>query len=251
MTTVSTLDKSLSILEEVVRSPEGIGTRALARQFDLNVATVHHIAMTFVRRYYLRQDETTRKFRAGIKLHTLGRAPSARLPLEEVAAQMVERLCAELNESVMVCLLEGNHLVNLAFAAGKQALRVHEPEDMSAYAHCTAAGKVLLAHLPAPRLETFLAQRQPAKLTARTLTTAEELAPELAAIRTHGHGHTEDEFTEGVSAYAVPIHGAFGEVFASIGASAPTVRMKSPETIAATLAGLRAAAAELEAFLKK
>jgi len=250
MPTVLTLDKSLSLLEAIVRAPQGLGTRALAKQFDLNVATVHNIAMTFVHRGYLRQDDHTRHFHAGLRLHLLGRAPASRQPLGAIARRVVQRLSGELNESVLVASMDsGYHLSNLAFAPSKQALRVQEPEDMSAFAHCTAVGKVLLAHLDDLRLSTFLSDRTLEKHTDKTITSRAALAREFDQIRTLGYGQTQDEFSIGVSAYAVPIRDPWGAVFAAIGASAPTLRMQKAETIKATLAGLRSAATEIEKHL--
>ncbi len=247
MPTVLTLEKSLLLLEAIVRTPQGIGTRALAKQFDLNVATVHNIATTFVHRGYLRQDERTRHFHAGLRLMLLGRAPACRQPLNAAARRVVQRLCAELNESVMVVSIDGGtHLSNLAFAPSRQALRVQEPEDMTDFAHCTAVGKVLLAHLDEARLDTFLADRRLERHTSATITTRADLDRELATIRERGFGHTSDEFCEGVSAYAVPIRDPWGGIFAAIGASAPSVRMKRKETIETTLTALRAAAADIE-----
>lgn len=249
MPTVLTLDKSLSLLEAVVASPQGVGTRALAKDLGLNVATVHNIAMTLVRRGYLRQDERTRQFHAGIRLSLLGCSRGAREPLGLIAREAVQRLSASLNESVMVVAMEHGHLTNLAFAPSRQALRVQEPEDMSAYAHCTAVGKVLLAHLEAPHLATFFTDRELDRHTPKTITTKAALDRELANVRNQGYAQTRDELCEGISAYAVPIRDPWGGVFAAIGASAPSFRMQRADTIKATLAGLREAAATIEKSL--
>jgi DNA-binding IclR family transcriptional regulator len=250
MPTVLTLEKSLSLLEAIVRSPQGLGTRALAKEFGLNVATVHNIAMTFVQRGYLRQDEQTRHFHAGLRLHLLGRAPASRQPLVAAARRVTQQLSASLNESVMFVAFEGGHrFTNLAFAPSRQALRVQEPEDMGAFAHCTAAGKILLAHLDEARLSTFLADHPLERHTASTITSRAILDRELAQTRARGFAQTRDELCEGISAYAVPVRDPWGAVFAAIGASAPSVRMTKAETIKATLAGLHSAAEEIEAFL--
>jgi len=238
------------LLEAIVRSPQGLGTRALAKEFNLNVATVHNIAMTFVARGYLRQDAQTRHFHAGLRLYLLGRAPASRQPLGSIARRVVQRLSEELNESVMVVAMDsGYHLSNLAFTPSRQALRVQEPEDMSAFSHCTAVGKVLLAHLDEARLSTFLADRELERHTHKTITSRTALDRELTQVRTQGFSQTQDEFCDGVSAYAVPIRDPWGGVFAAVGASAPSVRMKKAETIKATLDGLRTAATEIEKFL--
>lgn len=250
MPTVLTLDKSLSLLEAIVRSPQGIGTRALAKEFGLNVATVHNIAMTFVQRGYLRQDEHTRHFHAGMRLHLLGRAPASRQPLVTAARRVAQSLSTELNESVMVVAFESGHrFTNFAFSPSRQALRVHEPEDMGAYAHCTAAGKVLLSQLDTTRLSTFLADHTLDRHTKSTITTRAALDRELAQVRAQGFAQTRDELCDGISAYAVPIRDPWGAVFAAIGASAPSMRMQKDATIKITLDGLRTAAAEIETFL--
>lgn len=249
MPTVLTLDKSLTILEAIVNAPEGAGTRSLAKRFGLNVATVHNIAMTLVHRGYLRQDEKTRHFHAGLRLHLLGRAPSCRVPLVAAARDIVQRLSGELNESVLLVALEGPRFIKLAFTPGRQALRVHEPEDMSAYAHCTAVGKLLLAHLDGRQLDTFLGDHPLEKHTPATLTSRADLEGELERTRLRDYGQTRDEHSEGISAYAVPIRDPWRSVFAAIGASAPSVRMRTSSAITATLTGLRAAAAEIETLL--
>ena len=250
MPTVLTLDKSLSLLEAIVRAPQGLGTRALAKEFGLNVATVHNIAMTLVHRGYLRQDERTRHFHAGLTLHLLGRAPACRQPLIAAARRVVQQLSTDFNESVMIVAFEGGQrFTNLAFAPSRQALRVQEPDDMGAYAHCTAAGKILLAQLDDDRLSTFLAHHPLDRHTRSTITTRAALVRELAQVRTQGFAQTCGELSEGVSAYAVPVRDPWGTVFAAIGASAPSVRMTKAETIKTTLDGLRRAAAEIEHFL--
>lgn len=249
MPSVLTLEKSLKLLEAIVASPNGAGTRALAKDFGLNVATVHNIAMTFVRHGYLRQDDHTRHFHAGIRLSLLGRSPAARQPLGHITRQAVQQLSEKLNESVMVVSMENGHLTNLAFAPSRQALRVQEPEDMSAYAHCTAVGKVLLAYLDEAGLAAFFTDRGLDRHTPKTITTDAALDHELANTRIRGYAQTRDELCEGISAYAVPIRDPWGVVFAAIGASAPSFRMQRADTIKATLNGLREAAATIEKFL--
>ena len=145
--------------------------------------------------------------------------------------------------------MENGHLTNLAFAPSRQALRVQEPEDMSAYAHCTAVGKVLLAYLDEAGLAAFFTDRGLDRHTPKTITTDAALDHELANTRIRGYAQTRDELCEGISAYAVPIRDPWGVVFAAIGASAPSFRMQRADTIKATLNGLREAAATIEKFL--
>lgn len=246
MPRILSLDKSLSLLEAVMASPEGIGTRALMKQLGYNVATVHNIATTFRTRGYLHQDPETRHFLPGARLTLLGQHPHGLQHLSDLAAPIVERLAANLNESVLLARIEGHRVINLKYIPGRQALRVHEPEDVSDHSYCTAFGKVLLSTLSEEDLNAYLRETKLLSLTPATISKPATLKKELQHVRKQGFARTVDEYCEGISAVAVPIRDPWGAVVASIGASAPTLRIKKKDRFSATLAALKDAASEIE-----
>ncbi len=246
MPIVLTLDKSISVLEAIVRQPEGIGTRAIAHELKINVATAHNIATTFAARGYIRQDEVTRLFHPGLRLMLLSRHPAYLRMLTASARDVVRAVAAELNESVMLASSDHGRLINLEYVPSQQALRVQEPEDVSGVAHCTAFGKLILAHFDEASLESYLAQHGLGRYTASTITDPAAFRAELLKVRSDGFSHTKDEYCEGISALAVPIHDPWGSVFAALGASAPTVRLQNAEQVEFTLNGLRRGAREIE-----
>ena len=246
MPVVLTLDKSLSVLEMIVRHPEGFGTRPLAQKLGINVATAHNIATTFVSRGYARQDEVTRLFHPGVRLMLLSRHPAYLRSLTTSARHVVHAVADELNESVMLVTGDHGRIINLEYVPSRQALRVQEPEDVSGVAHGTAFGKLLLAYFDEPTLDTYLAQYGLPRHTRHTITEPSAFRAELARVREQGFSQTRDELSEGISAVAVPIRDPWGSVFAALGASAPTARMQNDEQVAFTLDGLRRGAAEIE-----
>lgn len=246
MPLVLTLDKSLSVLEMIVRHPEGIGTRPLAQKVGINVATAHNIAMTFVARGYVRQDEVTRLFYPGVRLMLLSRHPAYLRSLTSTARHVVHAIAAELNESVILVTGDHGRIINLEYVPSRQALRVQEPEDVSGVAHGTACGKLLLAYFDEPTLDTYLAQYGLPRYTRHTITDAATFRAELARVREQGYSQTRDELCEGISAIAVAIRDPWGSVFAALGASAPTIRLQNDEQVETTFKGLRRAAAEIE-----
>jgi len=245
MPKVLSLDKSLSVLEEVFQSKDGVGTRALEQKLGYNVATVHNIAMTFCHRGYLRQDPVTRHFFPGMRLMHLGRHPSYLHSLTASASAIVDEVAERLNESVLLGSIDRGRVLNLKYVPGKQALRVHEPEDVSDHSYCTAFGKVLLSSLSEEELETYLREIKLEQFTPNTITTQENLRRELEKVREQGFAQTRDEYCEGISAVAVPIHDPWGTIIASIGASAPTIRMRKARQFEESLRGLQDAAARI------
>ncbi len=246
MPKVLSLDKSLSLMEAVFESKEGIGTRALQQKLGYNVATIHNIAMTFCARGYLRQDPQSRHFFPGMRLMLLGRHPGYLHALTVSAAPIVDEVAERLNESVLLAAIDHGRIINLKYVPGKQALRVQEPEDLSDHSYCTGFGKVLLASLSEPELETYLRETRLKQFTPSTIATPKALRTELQRVRKQGYAETHDEYCEGISAVAVPIHDPWGAIIASVGASAPSLRMRKAGQFAKSLKGLRDAAARIE-----
>jgi len=86
--------------------------------------------------------------------------------------------------------------------------------------HCSAAGKVLLAHgaakLPPGRLE---------RRTEQTITSRAALAEELAAVRERGYAVIDGELEPGLVAVAAPVRRDGGTVVAALSVSGPGNRL--------------------------
>lgn len=86
--------------------------------------------------------------------------------------------------------------------------------------HCSALGKVFLAHgvtdLPKGRLE---------RRTDRTITSRERLDVDLKVTRQRGFAVADAELEPGLVAVAAPIFGADGPVVAAISVSGPSARI--------------------------
>lgn len=83
-------------------------------------------------------------------------------------------------------------------------------------AHATAMGHVLLAYLPPPLLESYLASAPLGALTDRTITDRAVLRRNLQTVRRQGWAENDGESEKGVRTVAVPIFDRGGEVVAAI-----------------------------------
>jgi DNA-binding IclR family transcriptional regulator len=87
--------------------------------------------------------------------------------------------------------------------------------------HCSALGKVFLAHGVVP-IPTQPLQR----LTGATLTSPDDLRRDGERTRRRGWACTADELEVGLTGLAVPVHGHRGELVAALGVSGPTPRLE-------------------------
>jgi DNA-binding IclR family transcriptional regulator len=109
--------------------------------------------------------------------------------------------------------------------------------------HCTAIGKVLLAHgaakLPPGRLE---------RRAEQTITSRAALEAELAAVRARGYAVIDGELEPGLVAVAAPVYRDGGAVVAALSVSGPGNRL-TPARIADVAAACMAHARGLSAVL--
>ncbi|TSD98073.1 IclR family transcriptional regulator [Skermania sp. ID1734] len=79
-------------------------------------------------------------------------------------------------------------------------------------AHCTAAGKVLLSHLPPGEVRNIYAGKEMARLTEHSIGSLPVLESELAIVRERGYGLDVEETVEGMCCVAAPVRNADGDV---------------------------------------
>lgn len=231
-------------MERVARHHQGIGTRALAKELDMNITSVHNMATTLKERGYLRQDGSTKRFHLGSQIMVLSRHGNLNVELTQAAMPFIRQAAEAVGESIMLTALVDRRITRVANLTSSKALSVQEPEDLSAVAYCTASGKVLLASLSPNALDEFLQDISIVKYTSNTIHTLAQIRAEVEKVRHQGYATTCDELSEGVSAVAVPVPDPWGHMAAAIGVSAPTIRFDRALRTKA-LSVLRTAAAEI------
>ncbi len=110
---------------------------------------------------------------------------------------------------------------------GRQAVRV-ELTSLGArlYAHCSALGKVLLAHSPEEVVKHIIQTAGLPRFTDNTITDEEDLLQSLSKIRKQGYAYDMEEILPDLCCVAAPIYNHNGQVVAAISMSIPAYRFK-------------------------
>lgn len=212
-------------------------TRAAARRFLLTLAELG----------YVRSDG--RYFSLTARVLELGYAYLSSLPLPDVAEPHLEALVAEVNESSSVSVLDGNDVVYVARVPTSRIMTVAINVGTRFPAYATSMGRVLLAGLPDPDLEAYLASVRLERLTSRTVASVAALRGELARVRSQGWALVNQELEEGLRAVAAPIRDRSGAVVAAVNVSAHASRTSLEVMRRDLLPPLLAAAAKIETDL--
>ncbi len=218
------LEHGISILEAFsVDSPE-LGVSEISRTLDLTKSTVHRLLTTLVKRGYLVQDEDTRKYRLSLRMYEIGCRAVQRSGLHRVAFAVLEELGVQTGETIHISVLSDGAVTYLRSVESTQPVRTYSRLGQRSPVHCTAMGKVLLAHSPEAVLQPYLNKGLP-RFTPNTITDMDTFERELQDIRQQGYALDREELQEGIRCIAAPIRDHTERVIAALGLAAPAIRM--------------------------
>jgi IclR family acetate operon transcriptional repressor len=96
-------------------------------------------------------------------------------------------------------------------------------------AHCTAAGKAILAYLAESEIEAVVRRTGLRQYTPFTITQLAHLKENLRLIRRRGYAVDHQELERGLSGLAAPVLCAHERVIAAVGIAGPTQRFRGKE----------------------
>jgi len=180
---IKVLDKSLSILETLLRQGSPMSITEISEKLGIYPSTVHRMLDTLKYWGYVEQDHETQKYQLGLKVVELGMAKLHQMDLVKEATPYLKELVSECNETVHLGVLEEEEVLYLAKEESSQTIRMVSRVGRRAPIHCTALGKVLLAHLPEEERKKILDKKGLPRLTERTITDEKELEKELCKVK--------------------------------------------------------------------
>jgi DNA-binding IclR family transcriptional regulator len=186
----------------------------LTRRTGLPQATVRRLAFELVVAGALdRAADGT--FTVGTRLWQLGTLAPLTEPLRTVALPFMEDLYTALQQHVQLAVLEGHEGVIVERLSTPSAVGLTSGVGGGLPLHCTAVGKVLLAHGDAATFDAEV-ERGLERFTPQTVTDPAQLRRELADCRRTGTAIVRGELTPGADSVATRIMDGEGRVVAAL-----------------------------------
>jgi DNA-binding IclR family transcriptional regulator len=194
---------------------------------------------------YLARDVDPLRFVVGPALHKLAFITLNHGHVRALRHRVLADLVAEVQETCNFTTLDGAEVLYLDRVEARWPLRLTLDVGAHVPLHCTASGKLFLAHLPPPQFDELCA-RTFAGLH-NTIASAARFAARYA-IRAAGYSTDREEFIAGLIAVAVPVYDGDNVLRAAIAMHAPTARL-SLENALTRLPRLLAAARRMRELL--
>lgn len=227
--TIQAFDRGLMVLDALAAASGDASLAQLAAQFPWHKSTTLRLLKTLVQHGHAEQDPESQRYHLGLGILRLSCALDRRLDLRDRGRGPVRQLANRIRETAHIGVLDRGEVVVLEQAETSEHIRIITFVGMRMPIHCTALGKVLLAHLPEEELERYLQDAKLERYTDRTLVEVPGLRASLATVRDQGYAFDDQEYELGMSCLAAPISNRSGRVVASVGASGPTHRMQSQD----------------------
>jgi len=221
---IQSLDRGLTILETVAKSPGPVSLDELAALLSIDRSSVFRLANTLKRRGFLAYPSNRKDYILGPSIWSLSREYDWGSTLADISRDHLKRLANTLSETAHLAVREGKQALFINHAASNQVLSIAGQTGELVPLYCTAHGKALLCDYDRSELEKFLGAGPFQRYTSRTITTMNKLASYCAHSKIDGFATDDSEYLEGVRCVAAPIRDAEGVIVGSIGISAPLAR---------------------------
>lgn len=195
--------------------------------------TVHRLLAQLEAGELLAREPDGRRYAVAPRLLRLSESALAGSTQQGVRHAVLRQLVADVGESCNLTALSGAEVVYLDRIESAFPLQFNLRPGTRVPVHCSASGKLLLAHLPAAQRNALLDGLPMARHTATTLTSSDALEAEFRRIRKDGYAVDAEEFVEGLVCVAVPVPGsqAGGIPRCAVALQAPAARMTLAQAI--------------------
>ena len=223
--------RSLKLLETVAGAGRSLSLSELASILEVPKPTIFRLSQRLEQGGYLVREPGKGGFTIGPRLLRLGldavRAGCTNPERRAILAALV----ASLGETCNFTILAGSEVLYLDRVDTGWPLRMQLEPGSRVPLHCTASGKLFLAHMPQDRRLRLVRNLELVPKTPSTITSIDGLEAECARILRDGYSVDDEEFLVGLIAVAVPVTAASGAVVAAIACHAPRARLSLNQAI--------------------
>ncbi len=217
------LERGLAILNCFDPEHPVLGIVDIAQELGMSRSTTHRYVITLAALGYLEQGPG-RKYHLGLRVTGLGLSTMSGTGLREHAHADLQELCQRTGFTVSLAVLDGPEILLLERLRGARRILLRAEPEITAGsrlpAHCTAAGKLLLAYLPEATQRELLGELTLGKRGPNTIRSKTALRTELVQIREDGLAVDDQEYAEDLYAIAAPLRSDTGETMAAVAMTA-------------------------------
>ena len=245
MTTVQSVERALSLLEEVGREPGGLVD--LAARVDLATSTAARLLGTLESAGAVRRLDDG-SYRIGALVQGMADSVDPGVDLQTAADRHLVEMAAHLDEAVCLAILVGTDTVTIRQVDAPKPVRAEDWTGTRVPLHAGCAGLVVMATWPDSEVDSYLAGEL-SDCSEHTVTDPGELRRRVDQIRSAHAMWSHGEYVVGLSSCAAAVRDARGRAVGALYTYGPTYRFPPADRADEIAALVRERADEISADL--
>ncbi|UTW13155.1 IclR family transcriptional regulator [Marinobacterium rhizophilum] len=226
----SAISRVMEIIEAVSRAERPLSPADLALQLDIPKPSVHRLLQQLEAEGYLQTNMRGLLVPAD-RLHGIALGVLYTSRFKALRQAILKKLAAEVGETCGIAIPDGTEMIYYDRVQTNWPLQIYLPVGSHTPVGCTASGKLYLSSLGETQRQRIIQQLVLEKRTRNTLTDPLELESTLLAVAANECGTDNEEFVDGMVAFAVPIKDASGRLMACLFTHAPILRKTLDELL--------------------
>jgi IclR family KDG regulon transcriptional repressor len=219
---LQSLTNGLDVLYSL-KSSDNLTLTQISEKLQLNKTVTYRILNTLEQSGLIVRNRESKRYSLSVLLWELGYSALRSLPIREIAAHHLRTLAFQTKESVNLSVYDHGEVLYVDSVRNEQWGLAHVPLALRCPAHCSAAGKVMLAYHTGEEIERYCSDSL-VVATPNTISSPDRLRSELDQIRTRGFAVNRGEWHVESCGIAVPIFDHTGYAIAAIGVATPPSR---------------------------
>lgn len=220
-----------SLLEVIAQKDEFISLQGLVEETGLPKPTLHRMLQQLESAGIIQKDGDDKHYSTGIRLRKLAENILLHSTMHSARHAILENLRAEVGESCNLTALSGGEIIYLDRVETEAPLRFHLHPGSRVPIHCSASGKLFLAHMSKSQRRRLIENVPLTQYTVNTITDFAELERNIDSAKIHGYAIDSEEFLPGLVCIAVLIPSPVGVSNLGLAIQAPVIRVKPDEAI--------------------
>lgn len=243
---VKSATRALDVLELLAQQQRPLAHGEIAQALGMPKSSLTELLTTLEARGYVGMEAD--RYRLGPALLSLAGTLLRRTDVVRVAQPIIAALMLRSGESAALVLRQGTEVVVVCKENCDQPILVSAQLGERSPINNSAGGKAIMAFLPKPEQEAWLASSKLKRMTPHSVTDPDAMRRELVAIARGGISYSREAMFPGIVAMGLPVFDAVGHPCAGVSVAVPTLRFDKARE-ATVAAALRAAAADISTAL--
>jgi IclR family pca regulon transcriptional regulator len=216
---IASLARGLAVLGAFTKEKKFLTLTEISNLTGINKTAIQRLTYTLHQLGYLERDES-KLFRLGPSTLSIGLAVLRNLEIRELAYPYLKDLSKKFGQTVNLSILDETEIVVIERFEVRKIIDYHLQIGSRLPAHCTSAGKAILAFLSKKKREITLNKMSFEKLTEYTITDKVKLLKDLEVVKDKGFALNSQELALGSRTTGAPIFSRDGQVIAAVSISA-------------------------------